>query len=88
MPRGGEKIGAIGMGASVIGAKPEAEIIATVRGAVDARRELISIWRAVTRPFSPPTARRLRAVREKVYLQVHFGADYTSGEYGWTTKLD
>ena len=26
-------------------------------------------------------------MREKVYLQVHFGADYTSGEYGWTTEL-
>ena len=24
----------------------------------------------------------------KLYLQVHFGADYTTGEYGWTTELD
>ena len=29
----------------------------------------------------------LEGIRDKVYLQIHFGADYTSGEYGWTTEL-
>lgn len=29
----------------------------------------------------------LQGIRDKVYLQIHFGADYTSGEYGWTTDL-
>ena len=33
LPHGGEKISVIGMGASVIGARPEGEIIATVRAA-------------------------------------------------------
>lgn len=33
LPHGGEKISVIGMGASVIGARPESEIIATVRAA-------------------------------------------------------
>lgn len=27
-------------------------------------------------------------VRKNVLLQIHFGADYTSGAYGWTTNLD
>ena len=36
LPRGGERISVLGMGSSVIGAQPEAEIIATVRAAVDA----------------------------------------------------
>lgn len=27
-------------------------------------------------------------VRKNVLYQVHFGADYTSGSYGWTTSLD
>ncbi len=35
LPHGDEKISAIGMGSSVIGARPEAEIIATVRAAVE-----------------------------------------------------
>ena len=29
----------------------------------------------------------LQGIRDKVYLQIHFGADYTSGEYGWATDL-
>ena len=35
LPQGGEKIGVIGMGASVIGARAEGEIIDTVRAAVE-----------------------------------------------------
>ena len=34
-PHGGERIGVIGMGSSVIGARPESEIIGTVRAAVE-----------------------------------------------------
>ena len=29
----------------------------------------------------------LKDVRKQVYLQVHFGANYVTGEYGWTTDL-
>lgn len=35
LPHGGERIGVIGMGSSVIGARPESEIIGTVRAAVE-----------------------------------------------------
>ena len=35
LPRGGEKISVIGMGSSVIGERPEKEIIRTVRAAYD-----------------------------------------------------
>ena len=35
LPRGGEKISVIGMGASVIGARPEGELIDTVRAACE-----------------------------------------------------
>ena len=30
----------------------------------------------------------MKSRRKDVMLQVHFGADYTSGEYGWTTNLE
>ena len=36
LPHGGEQISVLGMGSSVIGAQPEAEIIRTVRAACDA----------------------------------------------------
>ena len=26
--------------------------------------------------------------RDKVYFQIHFGANYQGGKYGWTTDLD
>ena len=35
LPHGGEKIGVIGMGSSVVGAQKEADIIQTVRTAFD-----------------------------------------------------
>ena len=44
----------------------------------------ILTWQADTQAFSPPTEN----IRRQVFLQVHFGADYTTGEYGWTTELD
>lgn len=87
LPHGGEKIGVIGMGASTIGARPEEEIIATVRAAVekgvnyfDMAAGHASVFEAYGKAFA--------GIRDRVYLQIHFGADYTSGEYGWTTELE
>ena len=38
-------------------------------------------------PFVP-FGRALSGCRDKVYFQVHFGADYHTGKYGWTQELD
>ena len=86
LPHGGEKIGVIGMGSSVIGAKPEEEIIATVRGAMERGVNFFDMAGGHAAIFEA-YGKALAGRREKAYLQVHFGADYTSGEYGWTTKL-
>ena len=86
LPHGGEKIGVIGMGSSVIGAKPEEEIIATVRGAMERGVNFFDMAGGHAAIFEA-YGKALEGRREKAYLQVHFGADYTSGEYGWTTKL-
>ena len=32
--------------------------------------------------------RAVAGCRQKVYFQVHFGADYRTGKYGWTLKLE
>ncbi|MEE1199345.1 MAG: aldo/keto reductase [Christensenellales bacterium] len=87
LPRGGEKISVIGMGSSVIGAQPEEEIIATVRAAVEKGVNFFDMAGGHASIFEA-YGKALKGVRDKVYLQVHFGADYTSGEYGWTTDLD
>ena len=86
LPHGGEKISVIGMGASVIGARLESEIIATVRSAIARGVNFFDLAGGHASIF-PAYGKALRGLREKVYLQVHFGADYTSGEYGWTTDL-
>ena len=74
------------MGASVIGARPESEIIATVRSAIARGVNFFNLAGGHAAIF-PAYGKALQGLREKVYLQVHFGADYTSGEYGWTTEL-
>lgn len=87
LPHGGEKISVIGMGASMIGARPENEIISTVRKAVECGINYFDMAGGHASIF-PGYGKALKGLRDKVYLQVHFGADYSSGEYGWTTDLD
>lgn len=86
LPHGGEKIGIIGMGSSVIGAQPEEEIIATVRAAYESGVNYFDMAGGHAAIFDA-YGKALEGIRDKVYLQIHFGADYTSGEYGWTTEL-
>lgn len=87
LPHGGEKISIIGMGSSVIGAQPEEEIIATVRAAVENGVNFFDMAGGHAAIFEA-YGKALEGIRDKVYLQVHFGANYTTGKYGWTTNLD
>lgn len=84
---GGEKIGVIGMGASVIGTRSEEEIIKTVRAAIEKGVNFFDMAGGHATIFEA-YGKALYGIRDRVYLQIHFGADYTSGEYGWTTNLD
>lgn len=36
----------------------------------------------------PAYGKALAGRRKEAMLQVHFGANYTTGEYGWTTNLE
>lgn len=87
LPHGNEKISVIGMGASVIGARPEQEIIETVRGAIDHDVNFFDMAGGHASIFEA-YGKALKGLRDSVYLQIHFGANYTTGEYGWTTRLD
>ncbi len=86
LPHTGEAISVLGMGSAVIGAQPEADIIATVRAAVENGVNFFDMAGGHATIFEA-YGKALQGLRDKVYLQVHFGADYTSGEYGWTTDL-
>lgn len=46
-----------------------------------------SVGTADAKPFAA-FGRTTKSIRDKVYFQVHFGADYETGNYGWTVNLD
>ena len=87
LPRSGEKISIIGMGSAVIGAKPQEEIIAAVRAAYENGINFFDMGAGHATVFEA-YGKALQGIRDQVYLQVHFGANYTTGEYGWTTNAE
>lgn len=87
LPHGGEKISVIGMGSSVVGAQSEKNIIKTVEYALDHGVNYFDMAGGHAAIF-PAYGKALEGRRGDAFLQVHFGANYTTGEYGWTTNLD
>lgn len=87
LPHGEEKISVIGMGSSVVGEQPEKNIIETVEFAVESGINYFDMAGGHSSIF-PAYGKALENHRKNVMLQVHFGANYTTGEYGWTTNLN
>lgn len=87
LPHGGEDIGVVGMGTSMVGDLPEKEIVATVEHALNAGVNYFDMAGGRASIF-PAFGKALERRREEVLLQIHFGADYSSGEYGWTLDLE
>lgn len=89
LPHGEEQISILGIGTSSIGQAKEAEIEAAVSLALEQGINCFDLASADASPF-PAFGQAIAAagMRKKVYFQVHFGADYSSGQYGWTTELD
>ena len=87
LPHGEEKISVIGLGTSVIGEVSEARAEETVTYALDHGINYIDMAGGHAAIF-PAFGRALEGRRKDVMLQVHFGADYTSGKYGWNLSLN
>jgi len=86
LPHGEERIGVIGMGSSVVGEQAEEDIIATVRFALDNGINYFDMAGGHASIFSA-YGKALEGRRGEAMLQVHFGANYTTGAYGWSTDL-
>lgn len=86
LPHGDEKISIIGMGTSVLGESSREEMIATIQMALDAGINYFDLASGHATTFEA-FGEALKGRRGQVYLQVHFGANYLTGEYGWTTNL-
>ena len=86
LPHGGEKISVIGLGAgSLTGTKQEMADI--IDAAIENGINYFDIAPSEQAPFYA-YAEAFDGRREKVITQMHFGAVYNSGKYGWTRKLD
>ncbi len=89
LPHGGENISIIGFGNSSLGESDEKEMEATIAEAVEKGVNYFDMAAGHASAFRPyGTVIGSGADRKKVYYQVHFGADYTTGQYGWTLNLD
>lgn len=87
LPHGGEQISMIGLGSSSLGESGEKETEETVALALENGINFFDMAAGDAAPF-PAYGRAVSGCRSQVYFQVHFGADYRSGKYGWTLKLD
>ena len=87
LPHGDEKISVIGMGTSVVGEHSERNVTETVTYALDHGLNYFDMAGGHASIF-PGMGKALEGRRKEAMLQVHFGADYTSGEYGWNLTLD
>lgn len=87
LPRGEERISILGLGTSSIQAASEKEIEETVVSALDRGVNFFDMASAEAKPFAA-YGRALKRRRKEAYLQIHFGANYETGTYGWTTNLD
>ena len=86
LPHGGEKISVIGLGAgSLSGTEEEmADLLdAAIRGGIN----YFDIAPSVRAPFFA-YAKAFEGRRDQIITQMHFGAIYPSGKYGWTRDLD
>lgn len=87
LPHGGEKISILGLGNSSLGASGKTEAERTVAMALENGVNYFDMAASDAAPF-PVFGRAVAGCREKVYFQIHFGADYRTGKYGWTLNLD
>lgn len=82
--RTGDRIGVIGMGSSSVHEAGEKEGTETVELAHEAGVNYFDLAASESSCF-PYFGNALAGARNEVLFQVHFGADYSGGEYGWTT---
>lgn len=89
LPHGSEreKFSVLGIGMGGIGQTPPEEIEAIVRKAIANGINFFDLCTAGA--TYAPVGRAIRDCRERVFLQVHFGAVYDeNGEYGWCRDFD
>ena len=89
LPKGNdnEKFSVLGLGMGGIQNTPQDEIERIIKKALDHGINFIDMCAGKT--VYKPVGRAIKNVRDKVFLQVHFGAVYDDdGEYGWCRDFE
>ncbi len=87
LPHGEERISVIGMGTASIAAQGMEEAEKTLALALENGVNFFDMAGGEAAHF-PAMGNVLGSGRRDVHFQMHFGADYLSGKYGWTMELD
>ena len=88
LPKGDEKLSALGLGMGGIQNAPADEIEAVVSRAIESGINFFDLCAGGASVYEP-FGRAIAGRREKVHFQLHFGAVYNKkGEYGWSRSLD
>ena len=82
--RTGDKISVLGFGTSYIAGAGEKDAVATIQRAYEGGINYYDLATSEGKTFSY-FGTALGAVRKDVFYQIHFGANYASGTYGWST---
>ena len=86
-PRTKDKISVIGIGTGPIYEAPEREAVETLSYACEHGVNYVDFATAGAETFRY-AGLAFASVRRELLYQIHFGANYETGEYGWTTDLD
>lgn len=87
LAHGNEQISVIGIGSGAIHLSGEKEIEEILNFSVEKGINYFDMAAAEAKPFAS-YGNALSHYRRDIYFQIHFGADYSSGSYGWTTDLE
>ncbi len=88
LPHGEEQISVLGLGMGGIQKCADNEIEQVIRKAIDHGINFFDLCGGGKNVYAP-FGKAIQGHRNKVYIQMHFGAVYNSkGEYGWSRKFD
>lgn len=87
LPHGGEKLSILGLGSGSLHNSSDNEIEAIIEKAIESGVNLFDLIPSKGHVFKP-LGHALGKYRKQVYVQMHMGAEYTSGNYGWTTDAE
>ena len=83
----GDRISEIGLGSSYLHEAGKDEGIKALRAAVNGGINYFDLAAGHGASF-PIYGEALEEYRSRIFYQIHFGADYTKGDYGWSLDLD